>query len=450
MTLPDATADVPRSQAEWDRALMAAALSLGRRNRGMTAPNPAVGALVVRFEDGRPVVLARGWTSRGGRPHAERNALEAAGAAARGATCYVTLEPCSHHGATLPCSDALVASGVARVVTALEDPNPAVAGRGHAALRAAGIAVDTDVLRAEALAAHAGHVSRMTRGRPHVCLKMAVSADGFIGRDGDGQVPISCEASRREAHLMRATFDAILVGIGTVLADDPQLTCRLPGLAGRSPVRVVLDSHLATPPDARMIRDIDAAPVWILAAAPADPARRAALESRGATVIEAAADRSGRLDPDAALAALGRHGITTVMVEGGARVAAGLLVRDLVDEAAIVRAPLVVGAGGVPAFAEGSVDDLFADPRFRLAERRPLGADVLHRFVRRDNPHGLAGRAPAAGSDRPAAGRPAETPATPGHASGASPGGATATAAGARHRPAADPPTPDAALGVGG
>ncbi len=384
MDLPDLAAAPPLSRAEWDRVLMAAALVLGRRNAGLTAPNPAVGALLVRWDaHGRPVVIARGWTARGGRPHAERNALAAAGPAARGATAYVTLEPCSHHGATTPCSDALVAAGVGEVVTAMEDPNPAVAGRGHAALAAAGIPVTTGVLAREAAIDHAGHVRRMRSGRPHARLKMAVSADGCIGREGAGQVAISGARSRREAHLMRALSDAILVGVGTVLSDDPLLTCRLPGLSDRSPVRVVLDSRLAMPPDCRLVRSLAEAPVIAVAAHPADARRRAALEAAGVTVLEVAPGADGRLDLHAALAALAARGITTVMVEGGARIASALYAAGLVDEVVIVRAPLRVGAGGIPALAAHSVEALLADPAYETIATRVLGPDRLVRRVRR-------------------------------------------------------------------
>ena len=219
---------------------MALALTLGRRGLGNAWPNPAVGAVVVK--DG--VVVGRGWTQPGGRPHAEVEALRRAGAAARGATLYATLEPCSHHGKTPPCVDAIAAAGIARVVSALEDPNPEIAGQGHARLTSQGIAVTTGVCAEEARRTHAGHIRRVRNGRPHVTLKLAVSADGKAGLAGRKPVAITGEPARERVQLMRAMNDAVLTGIGTVLADDPQLTCRLPGMEQRSPVRVVLDSAL--------------------------------------------------------------------------------------------------------------------------------------------------------------------------------------------------------------
>src|ERR1700733_5049298 len=224
-----------------DARFMSLALALGRRGLGNTWPNPAVGAVVVRDDGGAPVIVGRGWTQPGGRPHAEVEALRRAGAAARGATLYVTLEPCSHHGKTPPCADAVIASGIARVVSALEDPNPEVAGQGHARLRAAGIAVDIGLCAAEAAHDHAGHFRRIRDKRPHIILKLAVSSDEKRGAAGRKPVAISGEAARARMHLLRAQCDAILVGIGTVRADDPLLTCRLPGMEARSPVRVVLD-----------------------------------------------------------------------------------------------------------------------------------------------------------------------------------------------------------------
>src|ERR1700691_1530903 len=227
---------------------MALALTLGRRGLGRTWPHPAVGAVIVK----NGMIVGRGWTQPGGRPHAEVEALRRAGAAARGATMYVTLEPCSHHGKTPPCADAIIAAGIARVVSALEDPNPEVAGAGHARLRAAGIAVEVGLGAAEARRAHAGHIRRMRDGRPHVLLKLAVSADGKAGAAGRRPLAITGEPARERVHLMRAQSDAIMIGIGTALADDPLLTCRLPRMEKDSPVRVVLDGELRLPVGSRL------------------------------------------------------------------------------------------------------------------------------------------------------------------------------------------------------
>ena len=237
---------MPESRAIDDQRFMALALALGRRGLGNAWPNPAVGAVVVRYEGGEPVIVGRGWTQPGGRPHAETEALRRAGPAARGATLYATLEPCSHQGQTPPCTDAIIAAGISRVVSAMEDPNVRVAGRGHALLRAAGLAVNIGIGGAEARRAHAGHIRRTCEHRPHVTLKLAVSSDGKAGLAGPKPVQITGTAARAKAHLLRAMNDAILVGIGTVLADDPQLTCRLPGMAAQSPVRVVLELAVAS------------------------------------------------------------------------------------------------------------------------------------------------------------------------------------------------------------
>src|SRR6202161_2011968 len=232
-----------------ERRFMQLALTLGRRGQGRTWPNPAVGAVVVK--DG--VIVGRGWTQPGGRPHAEPEALARAGEAARGATLYVTLEPCSHVGKSPPCANAIIAAGIARVVSAIEDPNPEVAGQGHARLRAAGIAVDVGLGAAEAARDHAGHFRRVRDKRPHVIVKLAVSTDDKIGAARHKPVAISGEIAKARMHLLRAQCDAILVGIGTVLADDPLLTCRLPGLEARSPVRVVLDRSLRMPGTSRLV-----------------------------------------------------------------------------------------------------------------------------------------------------------------------------------------------------
>src|SRR5215831_3423708 len=233
------------SSAE-DARLMALALALGRRGLGRTWPNPAVGAVVAK--DG--VIVGRGWTQPGGRPHAETQALGRAGAAARRATLYTTLEPCSHHGKTPPCADAIVAAGVARVVSALADPNPEVAGAGHWRMAQAGITVEVGLGAEEARRAHAGHIRRMQDGRPQVMLKLAVSADDKVGLAGRRPTAITGGKARNQVHLLRATNDAVLTGIGTALADDPLLTCRLPGMG--SPVRVVLDATLRLPLDGRL------------------------------------------------------------------------------------------------------------------------------------------------------------------------------------------------------
>jgi diaminohydroxyphosphoribosylaminopyrimidine deaminase/5-amino-6-(5-phosphoribosylamino)uracil reductase len=239
----EAVLNADKSALAADKRYMALALALGRRGLGNAWPNPAVGAVIVK--DG--VIIGRGWTQPGGRPHAEVEALKQAGKAARGATLYCTLEPCSHTGQSPPCADAIIKAGIKRVVSSIEDPNPEVAGQGHEKLRAKGIAVEIGYQADEARRAHAGHIARITKSRPHVTLKLALSSDSKVGLAGRKQVALTGEKARERVFLMRAQSDAILVGIGTVLSDNPNLTCRLPGMMERSPVRVVLDAKLRIP-----------------------------------------------------------------------------------------------------------------------------------------------------------------------------------------------------------
>ncbi len=382
-----------------DARFMALALALGRRGLGRTAPNPAVGALVVRFDDSGATILGRGWTQPGGRPHAETEALARAGTAARGATLYVTLEPCSHDGKTPPCTDAIAAARIASVVSAIEDPNPEVAGRGHAKLRAAGLEVRIGILAEQAARAHAGHFRRIRDGRPHVTLKLAVSADGKAGRflapppadevsatagDRVSRQPVSItgERVRDRVHLMRAMNDAILIGIGTALADDPALTCRLPGMAGRSPVRVVLDSSLKLPLESRLVRTAGEVPVWVVTAASADAERESALRDRGIEVIHADTSAPGRLDPTAVVRGLARRGITRLMVEGGPTVAATLIAADLVDEVALFRSAASIGPEGIDAL-EGLPLAALTRPRgLHAVALEAIGPDILETFIR--------------------------------------------------------------------
>jgi diaminohydroxyphosphoribosylaminopyrimidine deaminase/5-amino-6-(5-phosphoribosylamino)uracil reductase len=360
-----------------DDRFMSLALSLGARGLGRTWPNPAVGAVVVR--DG--VIVGRGWTQPGGRPHAETEALRCAGAAARGATMYVTLEPCSHHGKTPPCADAIIAAGLSRVVSALEDPNPKVAGQGHARLQAHGIAVDVGIGAEQARRAHVGHIRRIRDGRPHVMLKLAVSADGKAGLAGGRPVAITGERARDRVHMMRAESDAILIGVGTALADDPQLTCRLPGMEERSPVRVVLDSKLTLPLMSRLVETARETPVWVITGPHAKAAAENALLDRGVAVLRMDA-APGRLDLGKALALLGERGITRLMVEGGPAVAASFVAADLVDEAVLLRSPKPIGADGVPALDGAPLTALTQSSHLQSAGRETLGDDLVERYER--------------------------------------------------------------------
>lgn len=327
-----------------DADFMAEAIALGRTRLGQTWPNPAVGAVVVK--DG--VVIGRGATARGGRPHAEPQALAEAGAAARGATLYVTLEPCSHHGRTPPCAEAVIAAGIARVVVATDDPDPRVAGNGYAMLRAAGIDVTTGVGRAAAWAGLRPHLTRMHLRRPFVTLKLAVSADGMIGRADQGNVAITGEATRRFVHQLRAESDAIAVGATTAKLDDPRLDVRLPGQEDRSPVKVVFDTHATLPATARLLAGGAAALVLVdpnLAAERAMP-----LVEAGARMLPVPLAADGRIDLAQALERLASaEGFGSLLVEGGAKLAEALLAADLVDEIVLARSETVVGADGVAA-----------------------------------------------------------------------------------------------------
>ncbi|VIO73739.1 bifunctional diaminohydroxyphosphoribosylaminopyrimidine deaminase/5-amino-6-(5-phosphoribosylamino)uracil reductase RibD [Bradyrhizobium ivorense] len=377
--LEDQLAQKSKEAKAADLRFMQLALALGRRGQGRTWPNPAVGAVIVK--DG--VIVGRGWTQAGGRPHAEVEALRRAGDAARGATLYVTLEPCSHFGHSPPCADAVVAAGLARVVSAIEDPNPEVAGKGHAKLRAAGIAVDIGLCAAEAARDHAGHFRRVRDKRPHVMLKLAVSSDDRIAAAGYRPVAITGDVARTRVHLLRAQSDAILVGIGTVLADDPLLTCRLPGMADRSPVRVVLDRALRTPGSSRLVHSARETPLWVLTSDMAEAPAAVKLGAAGAQVIRVSAAASAPgLDLPAVLHALAERGITRLMVEGGARVAASFVAAGLVDEAWLLRGPEAVGAGGVPALDALPLAAITQSPAFRLHASEMLGKDSLSIYER--------------------------------------------------------------------
>lgn len=363
---------------------MASALRLGRRNLGQTHPNPAVGTVLVgpgRGADGLPVVVGRGWTASGGRPHAETVALAQAGDAARGATAYVTLEPCSHDGKTPPCATALIDAGVARVVMAMEDPDPRVSGQGRAALEQAGIAVTSGVLKAEAARDHAGHISRITRDRPQIVLKLAVSADGMIGRREGERMMITGKPALTAVQTMRAESDAVMIGIGTVLVDDPRLTVRLPGLEDRSPIRIVLDPSGRLPLDSKLVGTARKVPVTVIVGPAATAERKDAFTAAGVQVIDTADGPNG-LNLHQALTALAEQGITRVLVEGGARVAASLLAEDLLDEVILFRAPVVVGPDGVRALEGYALSAIERSPRFRQIDAAIVGDDQMRRYIR--------------------------------------------------------------------
>jgi len=358
-----------------DARFMALAFTLGRRGLGNTWPNPAVGAVIVK--DG--IIVGRGWTQPSGRPHAEVEALRHAKKAAQGATLYVTLEPCSHQGKTPPCADAIVKAGIARVVSALEDPNPEVAGKGHARLREKGITVDIGFGAEEARRAHAGHIMRVTSNRPYVTLKLAVSADGKAGLAGRKPAAITGEDARVRVFQMRAASDAILVGIGTVLSDNPQLTCRLPGLFERSPVRVVLDAKLKLPLATSVVATVRDTPTWVFTSSKPSAIAEEILQQKGCKVFRVG-DVDGRLDLDEVLKVLAEQGITRLMVEGGPQVAGAFAGASLVDEMAVLRGEKTIGASGIEPLEGMPLDGFTGQLHSRGSEK--LGADMLETFER--------------------------------------------------------------------
>ena len=365
-------------QAEADRAHMRHALALGARGLGQTWPNPAVGCVIVK--DNR--IVGRGWTQPGGRPHAEVRALAQAGAAARCATAYVTLEPCAHHGKTPPCAEALIAAGVARVVTALQDPDPRVAGRGHDMLRAAGIHVTEHVEARAATEAHAGFLLRVTQGRPLLTLKLASSFDGRIATATGESRWITGPAARHHVHALRHSHDAVLVGAGTARADDPMLTVRGFGPV-RQPVRVVAARRLDRASDGQLARSAREVPLWLLHdPAQSSAATQARWQDLGATLLSVPTLIGRHLDPAAMLAALGAAGLTRVFCEGGGSLAASLLSAGLVDELIGFTAGVALGAEGQPALGALGLDTLASAPRFQLVEARAIGGDVLHHWRR--------------------------------------------------------------------
>jgi diaminohydroxyphosphoribosylaminopyrimidine deaminase/5-amino-6-(5-phosphoribosylamino)uracil reductase len=326
-------------------------------------------------------VVGRGWTQPGGRPHAEPGALAQAGGRARGATAYVTLEPCAHHGKTPPCAEALIAAGVARVVVATTDPDPRVDGGGIAKLRAAGITVDLGCCEEAALALNRGFFLRVTEGRPQVTLKLASSFDGRIATASGESQWITGPAARRHVHSLRAAHDAVLVGAGTARADDPSLTVRDLGVA-HQPVRLVWSRHLDLPLTSKLAQSAAQIPLWICCSPAANPALRAAWEGVGARLIDVPAGPGGQIEAKAALQALGAAGLTRVFCEGGGALAASLLAADQVDTLVGYSAGVALGAEGWPSLGAMGIGALSEAPRFQLVEARAIGGDVLHVWQR--------------------------------------------------------------------
>jgi diaminohydroxyphosphoribosylaminopyrimidine deaminase/5-amino-6-(5-phosphoribosylamino)uracil reductase len=358
-----------------DAQMMSIALRMAERGLGDTAPNPSVGAVIVDAATGE--VIARATTARGGRPHAETIAIAAAGDRARGATIYVTLEPCSHQGRTGPCADAIIAAGIQRAVVAIEDPDPRVSGRGLDKLRAAGIEVERGVGAAEARWLTRGHIVRITERRPFVTLKLALDGSGEIAR-GDGVSPVwvTGEISRAHGMLLRAHSDAILVGSATVRDDDPELTCRLPGLFDRSPVRVVLSKSLDVPASAKLVRSAGDVPVWFITALPIDRERRKEIASHGAEIIDAAVV-AGQLWLPSVMDALVARGITRLLVEGGP-----IIWRAFADAALVDEVILYIAGAPSDGDARNFVVRHLGSPNFEIIERSTLGTDTMWRLRR--------------------------------------------------------------------
>ena len=348
---------------------MRRAFRLAERGRGLASPNPPVGAVVVRGG----VAVAEGFHQGPGTPHAEIVAIEAAGELTRGATLYVTLEPCTHQGRTPPCAPRVIAAGFAHVVVGATDPNPAVDGRGIAALRDAGIEVETGILEADADRLIQAFSKHVRTGRPFVTAKMAISLDGrAAAADGSSQW-ITGPSARRDAHRLRAEADAIIVGVSTVVRDDPNLTVRLRGYRGRQPLRVVVDSAARTPADATVLND--AAPTLIATTDKATEDAVNALKARGAEVLRFPS-REGRVDLAAVLEQLGRRGMTGVLVEGGPTLLGDAVERGLVDRFVFYIAPKLLGSGG-PGAVAALVAPTIADARdLRVGSVRHVGADL--------------------------------------------------------------------------
>jgi diaminohydroxyphosphoribosylaminopyrimidine deaminase/5-amino-6-(5-phosphoribosylamino)uracil reductase len=368
------------SQIEDDERLMAAVLSLSRRSLGLAAPNPSVGALVVK--DGR--ILGSGVTGQGGRPHAETQALLEAGDAAKGATLYVSLEPCSHHGRTPPCTDAIVAAGIARVVSALEDPNPQVAGAGHKLLRAAGLEVVTGIRENEAFRLHLGHILAITAARPMLTVKLAETVDGFAaGRAGDSRLAITGALANAFVHMQRALHDAILIGIGTAIADDPLLTIRLLGLEARKPLRIVLDTKLRLSPESQLARTARDIPTLVIAGNAAQAEAVGALEAKHVEVVKLPVNETGHLDLKELLAHLGARGLTRILSEGGPCLAGALIDAGFADDVILLESQNPLGYDGLPALDERKRAKLSDEALYHCAETRHLGEDRLTRYERK-------------------------------------------------------------------
>ena len=361
-----------------DLKFMAIALRLAKRGLGQTWPNPSVGCVLVHSEN----IVGRGWTQSGGRPHAESRALAQLPGKLTPLTAYVTLEPCAHHGETPPCADALIGSGVTRCVVATMDPDPRVSGRGIDRMKSAGISVDVGLLREEAREINEGFFCRINKGVPMTTVKIASSLDGCIAtRSGDSKW-ITGPIARARGHLMRAEHDGILIGAGTAIRDNPHLTCRLPGMRDRSPVRIILDTHLSLPVSCHLVTSAAEWPTWVFTGSESDRGRASKLESSGVTILKSGLDKDGKLFVNEVMSMLADKGITRLLVEGGREVITTLLNADYVDRLNWFRAPLLIGGDGVGVVGAIGADELKMARRLRRVTVEQLGEDTLECFVR--------------------------------------------------------------------
>jgi len=356
---------------------MGAAIRYARRNIGLTGTNPSVATLIVRFDGETTKIVGRGVTAKGGRPHAEPLALAEAGELAKGATAYVTLEPCAHHGATPPCAQTLIDAGIARVVTGWVDPDERVDGKGHAMLREAGIEVTAGVLPQQARQGLNGYLSRKQKKRPYVTVKLAVSKDDMIGKIGSGQVSITGAISRSQVHMMRAESDAILVGSGTANADDPDLTCRLPGLETRSPHRFVLDTRASLDPESRLVQTMKTARLCVVSGPDAPLGNVARLKLQGIKIIPGELV-DGRIALPELLNDMAETGISSLFVEGGAKTVQAFLDADLVDEIALFTSKVTIDGNGIAS----PISNSHIPVGFIHARSEKFGDDILHVYRR--------------------------------------------------------------------
>ena len=356
---------------------MRIALALARRGLGNVWPNPAVGCVLIKDD----VIVGRGWTQPGGRPHAETEALARAGEASVGATAYVTLEPCCHQGETPPCTDALIVGGVSRVVAATNDPDPRVSGKGIAKLRASGIQTVVGVCESDALELNAGFISRVTQAKPLVHLKIASTLDGKIATSrGESKWITGCHA-RRRVHAMRAEVDAVLIGIGTALIDNPKLTCRLAGMESLSPTRIVLDPRLELPMTSELVNSCNDIPTWLITGLGADTKRLSLLRGLGIEVIQTASDENGHVDLQKTLSVLAKYGVTRLLIEGGSEIASAFLRLGLVDRVSWFRAATVMGSDGISAVAGYGLSELKDIQNFEHVSVERIGNDLLETYL---------------------------------------------------------------------